>query len=106
MYDVLSDHLVSTSTQVNATSNTVGRSSSDPGVGRFLSPDPPVHTPHYPNNFEGYTYVLNNPLKYFDPSEYMVISAALHRFCMDLLNYSGSWGGKWNNTAGVGSRFF
>jgi len=42
----------------------------DPILGRFLSPDPFVQMPHYPNNFNRYTYAFNNPLKYTDPSGY------------------------------------
>lgn len=40
----------------------------DPAVGRFLSPDPFVQTPDNPQNFNRYSYCLNNPLKYTDPS--------------------------------------
>jgi RHS repeat-associated protein len=40
----------------------------DPAVGRFLSPDPYVQTPDFSQNFNRYSYVLNNPLKYTDPS--------------------------------------
>jgi len=40
----------------------------DPMLGRFLSPDNYVQAPHYTQNFNRYSYVLNNPLKYTDPS--------------------------------------
>jgi hypothetical protein len=39
----------------------------DPAVGRFLSPDPYVQSPDFTQNFNRYSYVLNNPLKYTDP---------------------------------------
>ncbi|MFH0757880.1 MAG: RHS repeat-associated core domain-containing protein [Bacteroidota bacterium] len=39
----------------------------DPVLGRFLSPDPYVQLTGYPNNFNRYTYCLNNPLIYVDP---------------------------------------
>jgi len=39
----------------------------DPIVGRFLSPDPYVQLPEYPNSYNRYTYALNNPLIYTDP---------------------------------------
>jgi RHS repeat-associated protein len=42
----------------------------DPILGRFLSPDPYVQSPGYPNNYNRYTYALNNPLKFTDPSGY------------------------------------
>ena len=40
----------------------------DPQVGRFLSPDPYVQAPENIQNFNRYSYVLNNPLKYTDPT--------------------------------------
>ena len=40
----------------------------DPAVGPFLSPDPFVQTLDNPQNFNRYSYCLNNPLKYTDPS--------------------------------------
>lgn len=38
----------------------------DPVVGRFLSPDPYVQAPDFSQNFNRYSYCLNNPLKYTD----------------------------------------
>jgi RHS repeat-associated protein len=40
----------------------------DPILGRFLSPDPYVQSPDNLQNFNRYSYGLNNPLKYKDPS--------------------------------------
>ena len=40
----------------------------DPVLGRFLSPDPYVQDITNPQNFNRYSYCLNNPLKYTDPS--------------------------------------
>jgi len=40
----------------------------DPILGRMLSPDPYVQMPDYSQNFNRYAYVLNNPLKFTDPS--------------------------------------
>lgn len=40
----------------------------DPTLGRFMSADPFVQQPANPQNFNRYAYVLNNPLKYTDPS--------------------------------------
>lgn len=40
----------------------------DPAVGRFLSPDPYVQMPDFTQNFNRYSYALNNPLKYMDES--------------------------------------
>ena len=38
----------------------------DPTYGRFLSPDPYVQAPDFTQNFNRYSYALNNPLKYTD----------------------------------------
>ncbi|RMD65009.1 hypothetical protein D6833_03565, partial [Candidatus Parcubacteria bacterium] len=40
----------------------------DPELGRFLSPDPNVQAPLNSQNLNRYSYVLNNPLSYTDPS--------------------------------------
>ena len=40
----------------------------DPLLGRFLSPDNNVQLPDFSQNFNRYSYALNNPLKYTDPS--------------------------------------
>ena len=38
----------------------------DPALGRFLSPDPYVQAPENSQNFNRYSYCLNNPLRYTD----------------------------------------
>lgn len=40
----------------------------DPLLGRFLSPDPYVQAPYFTQNFNRYSYALNNPLRYTDES--------------------------------------
>ncbi|MDD7461266.1 MAG: FG-GAP-like repeat-containing protein [Prevotellaceae bacterium] len=40
----------------------------DPYLGRFFSPDTYVQFPYDGQNFNRYSYCLNNPLKYTDPS--------------------------------------
>ena len=42
----------------------------DPRLGRFTTADPIVQFPHYSQSFNHYSYVLNNPLGYTDPSGY------------------------------------
>jgi RHS repeat-associated protein len=42
----------------------------DPEVGRFLSADPFIQAPYNSQSYNRYSYVLNNPLKYVDPSGY------------------------------------
>jgi RHS repeat-associated protein len=40
----------------------------DPKVGRFLSTDPVVSHPSFSQSWNPYSYVLNNPLKFVDPT--------------------------------------
>lgn len=42
----------------------------DPLLGRILSPDPDLQDPSNIQNYNRYSYCLNNPLKYTDPSGY------------------------------------
>ena len=42
----------------------------DPLLGRVLSPDPELQDPSNIQNYNRYSYCLNNPLKYTDPSGY------------------------------------
>jgi RHS repeat-associated protein len=51
----------------------------DPIVGRMLSPDNFMQAPDYSQNFNRYSYCLNNPLVYTDPSgEFVWIVAAAY----------------------------
>ena len=55
----------------------------DPKLGRFLSPDPYIQAPTDPQNFNRYSYCLNNPLKYTDPDGefwHIVIGALIGGF--------------------------
>ena len=69
----------------------------DPVLGRFLSPDPYVQAPEYSQNFNRYTYGLNNPLRYVDldgenPLLLFIVGGAL------IGAYTGASikGGSWN----------
>jgi RHS repeat-associated protein len=42
----------------------------DQQLARFVQPDPFVMNPNDPQNFNRYSYVLNNPYRYIDPSGY------------------------------------
>jgi len=42
----------------------------DPTLGRFLQADPNIQAPRNSQSFNRYSYVLNNPLSYTDPSGY------------------------------------
>src|SRR5690606_18518747 len=39
----------------------------DPILGRFMSPDNYIQAPDYTQNFNRFSYALNNPLVYTDP---------------------------------------
>jgi hypothetical protein len=43
-------------------------SGGNPVIGRFLSPDPFIQSPDFTQSYNDYSYCINNPLKYFDPS--------------------------------------
>jgi RHS repeat-associated protein len=59
----------------------------DPELARFTSPDPLVTNPLYSQNYNRYSYVYNNPLKYTDPSGYGVCDIfAICRFVRNLIN--------------------
>jgi RHS repeat-associated protein len=45
----------------------------DPRLGRFLTPDPIISAPLSGQSYNRYAYVLNNPLKYTDPSGLRVV---------------------------------
>jgi RHS repeat-associated protein len=55
----------------------------DAELGRMLGPDPYVQVPEYSQNFNRYSYVLNNPLNKTDPTGYSWLSKAFHKI--------GSW---------------
>ena len=40
----------------------------DPALGRFLNPDPEVQLPDNTQSYNRYSYCLNNPLRYADPT--------------------------------------
>ena len=46
----------------------------DPTLGRFLQADPFIQAPKNSQNYNRYSYVLNNPLRYTDPSGYISVS--------------------------------
>lgn len=49
----------------------------DPGLGRFLTPDPFVSNAYSGQSWHRYAYVENNPLKYTDPSGFTTDENAL-----------------------------
>ncbi|MDP2422915.1 MAG: FG-GAP-like repeat-containing protein [Bacteroidales bacterium] len=49
----------------------------DPVLGRFLSPDPVLQFPDFTQGLNPYSYCLNNPLSFTDPSGYSIDKDAL-----------------------------
>jgi len=54
----------------------------DPVLGMFLSPDNYIQSPTDPLNYNRYSYCLNNPLKYTDPSGYKSFFQGKTQSCM------------------------
>ena len=57
----------------------------DPLLGRFLSPDPYIQAPTDPQNFNRYSYCLNNPLKYTDQDGEFFMFATILGATMNLV---------------------
>ncbi|GAB6013233.1 RHS repeat-associated core domain-containing protein [Viscerimonas tarda] len=79
----------------------------DPVLGRFLSPDPYVQMPDFSQNFNRYTYCLNNPFKYVDPSGEIVwfvpviIGAVIGAYSGGVMANSGQYNPtKWDYSSG------
>ncbi|MCP5079950.1 MAG: RHS repeat-associated core domain-containing protein, partial [Psychromonas sp.] len=77
----------------------------DPTLGRFMQADPIVQAPLNSQNYNRYSYVLNNPMSYTDPSGFSfwsnitkpfkklgrnIIRAAAKVFGANLVNFVGS----------------
>lgn len=78
----------------------------DPAVGRFLSPDPMVQAPDNTQNYNRYSYCLNNPLKFVDengdmywqttdPDEIRIIWGYIQNEGYDKVTVNGIMG-QWN----------
>ncbi len=52
----------------------------DPNIGRFISADSIVPDPMNPQSLNRYSYCLNNPLKYTDPSGHLMKPARVPRW--------------------------
>ncbi len=73
----------------------------NPSLGRFISPDTIVPGPSNPQAFNRYSYVLNNPLNFADPSGYWRISVSFHYFVGGDLSYDSN-NNHFRGGAGVG----
>lgn len=67
----------------------------DPSIGRFLSPDPNIQDGETTQNFNRYSYCLNNPLKYKDKNgEFFIFSILLgitdlvRNFCTHFFDFN------------------
>jgi len=58
----------------------------DPGIGRFVSADPVVPDPGNPQSLNRYSYVLNNPLRYTDPTG--ECWGPLHGICVQVWGFT------------------
>ncbi len=56
-----------------------------PQLARFLSPDPQLQAPGNALNYNRYTYCMNNPMMYTDPSGEIILTIAAAIFCPPLL---------------------
>lgn len=82
----------------------------DQELGRFIGPDPFVQEDDEPQNLNRYSYTLNNPQKYMDPSGYFWINAVASNFVRNLIRnpgqaigqFFGSIAAGWA-TAGIGT---
>ena len=50
----------------------------DPVLGRFLSPDPYVQSPESSQNYNRYSYCMNNPLVYKDENGCLIVNIVFH----------------------------
>lgn len=67
----------------------------DPLLGRFLSPDPYVQALDFTQNFNRYSYALNNPLKYTDEN-----GECWHIIFGAIVGGVGNLIGNWKNCSG------
>ena len=71
----------------------------DPLLGRFISVDPFIQMPDNPQNYNRYSYCLNNPFKYTDPD-----GECLHLLIGGLIGGTVNWisnGCKWDSDGAI-----
>jgi len=86
----------------------------DPALGRFLSPDPFMQDPSNTQNFNRYSYCLNNPLKFTDPSGFQYSGSTFHQpstscgsgnlfsFSPHESSFHSSWDNDWDDLMASG----
>ena len=64
----------------------------DPVIGRFMSPDPYVQAPLNSQSLNRYSYTLNNPLSYTDPSGFDAVDLCDQSGCPTVVTgYGNDW---------------
>ena len=63
----------------------------DPLIGRFLSPDPIVAQPFSSQGWNRFSYVINNPLRYTDPSGFQLYTGGMVQSCSGNCNGIGTF---------------
>lgn len=77
----------------------------DPVIGRFLSPDNYIQDPTKSQNFNRYSYCLNNPLRYKDPSgnfiffEHTIFNALKEAFINTFIKVWSEGFNAWSNSS-------
>ncbi|VAW89998.1 hypothetical protein MNBD_GAMMA18-1387, partial [hydrothermal vent metagenome] len=71
----------------------------DPELGRFISADPFIQFPYYSQSLNRYSYVLNNPLSYIDPTGFKTV---FERFGDGLRNIGNTIADNWVAIRGAG----
>jgi RHS repeat-associated protein len=76
----------------------------DPLLGRFLQPDPIVQQAYTPQNWNPYSYVLNNPLSFTDPSGYSFVKKYWRQIVAIVVSYvtygaASNWAAGWAASA-------
>jgi RHS repeat-associated protein len=66
----------------------------DPWIGRFISPDPTVKYPYNSQSLNRYSYCLNNPLRYIDPSGFTEESTSGGTTAPDSITSTDGMGGE------------
>lgn len=87
----------------------------DPTLGRFLQADPNIQAPKYSQSYNRYSYVLNNPMSFTDPTGYFFkslfkkLNKAFGKFApfvglgLMLIPGVGQWAAAtWYNAAAIG----
>ena len=73
----------------------------DPTLGRFMSADTMVPNPFDGQSFNRYAYVLNNPMRYIDPTGHDSVETVVVTKCPLCVNVGG--GGGYDGGSNIGS---